>query len=80
MDWAALKMEAPFLIYDFISGRVSGLTDVGPYYGRSIDGLGPRRELVGLSALRIAWLSDTLYTLAEAPDAISGGSSRRKTE
>lgn len=37
MDWGSLRIEGPFLLYNFTTGRLSGLANVGPYYGHRID-------------------------------------------
>lgn len=69
-DWAAFGIEAPFLLYEFTSGRVSGLRDTGHYYSHRIEGLGGRRDLAGFLAFTVEWLTDSSYTLAEASEAM----------
>lgn len=49
-----LWLEEHFLLYNFVSDRVSSLPDWGPYYGCRIDGLGLRREQAGFIAVRVA--------------------------
>lgn len=44
------------------------LVQGGPYYARHIDGLGPRRDLTGFPAVRVAWLTESSYTLADSSD------------
>lgn len=51
IDWAALNMESPFLLYYFQSGTVEGLSDGGAYDGRRLDGVGSSRTRAGFPAV-----------------------------
>lgn len=78
MDRAALEWR-PFFLYDFSSVRVSGVPEGGPYYRRSMDGLGPRGNLASYPAVSVAWLTDSSYTLAEPSEAMGENSGQLQT-
>lgn len=79
VDWAVLRMEAPFLNYDFVYDQVSGLPDGGPHYGLRIYGLRKRCELVGFHTVCVMWLAESSNNLAEASDDVGESSDLRQT-
>lgn len=78
--WAASRMEAPFFLYDFISGRESRIVDRVLYYGHRIDSLGPRREWTSFTTVTFARMTYYSYTMEEEPEAVGEGRGQREEE